>query len=130
MYPNRIKTYELIERATLPGEELEASVLARVATRLTECQDRWDEAGHEERLRGALEFSQRVWTFFQSELTRRDHPLPSALRQDLVNLSVFIDKRTFEIMACPTPEKLTAIININRDVAAGLRGPATDQTSG
>jgi flagellar protein FlaF len=36
-------------------------------------------------------------------------------------LSVFIDKRIFEIMAMPSPEKLTAIIEINRNVAAGLR---------
>jgi flagellar protein FlaF len=127
MHPHRIKAYELIERATLPGVELEATVLVRVATRLKECQDRWDDADHQARLREALEYSQKVWTFFQSELSRPDHPLPQALRQDLVNLSVFIDRRIFEVMAYPAPEKLTAIININRDIAAGLRGSGRDE---
>jgi flagellar protein FlaF len=44
------------------------------------------------------------------------------LKQDLLSLSVFIDKRIFEVMAYPNPEKLTAIININLNIAAGLRG--------
>lgn len=121
MYANLIKTYEMIDRAALPGGELEATVLLRAAALLKDCQDRWNEADHDERLRGALEFNQKVWTFFQAELTRPDHPLPQALRQDLLSLSSFIDKRIFETMAYPAPEKLTAVININRNVAAGLR---------
>jgi flagellar protein FlaF len=127
MSANRIRAYELIERATLPGGDLEATVLVRAAARLSECQDRWNEADHDSRLRGALEFNQKVWTFFQGELTRPEHPLPHALRQDLLNLSMFIDKTIFDVMALPAPEKLTAIININRDIAAGLRGPTGEQ---
>jgi flagellar protein FlaF len=127
MYPNRIKAYELIERATIPGGELEATVLVRVANRLQECQDRWGEADHESRLQEALDYSQKVWTFFQGELTRPDHPLPATLRQDLMNLSLFIDRRIFESMAHPAPEKLTAII-INRNIAAGLRGSGTGES--
>jgi len=40
---------------------------------------------------------------------------------DLLKLSAFIDRRILETMADPSPEKLTAIININRNIAAGLR---------
>lgn len=121
MYANLIKTYEMIDRAALPGRELEATVLLRAAALLKDCQNRWNAADHDERLRGALEFNQKVWTFFQAELTRQDHPLPQALRQDLLSLSAFIDKKLFETMAYPAPEKLTAVISINRNVAAGLR---------
>jgi flagellar protein FlaF len=41
-------------------------------------------------------------------------------------LASFIDKRIFETMAFPSPEKLTAIIEINCNIAAGLRNAPTD----
>jgi len=39
----------------------------------------------------------------------------------LLRLSGFIDKRIFEIQAHPAKEKLTIIIDINNNIAAGLR---------
>ncbi len=35
-------------------------------------------------------------------------------------MSIFIDKRTFEVMLKPAPEKLTILIEINMNIAAGL----------
>jgi flagellar protein FlaF len=118
---NQIKAYESVELATLSGRALEASTLSRAAALLATCQERWADGDCDEDLRYALEFNQKVWSVFQSELARPDNPLPSALRRDLLQLSVFVDKRIFDIMAMPSPEKLTAIIDINRNVAAGLR---------
>ena len=46
---------------------------------------------------------------------------PKQLIRDLLRLSAFVDKRIFETIAFPSPEKLTAVININRNIAAGLR---------
>jgi flagellar biosynthesis activator protein FlaF len=43
------------------------------------------------------------------------------LRQNILNLSVFVEGRVYETRAYPDPEKLTAIININNGLAAGLR---------
>jgi len=39
----------------------------------------------------------------------------------LFRLSAFIDQRTLDTMAYPSPEKLTILININHNIAAGLR---------
>jgi flagellar protein FlaF len=39
----------------------------------------------------------------------------------LLRLVAFIDKRTLETIAYPSPEKLTILININQNIAAGLR---------
>jgi len=41
---------------------------------------------------------------------------------DILRLAAFIDKRIFEVMAFRSPEKLNIIININQNIAAGLRG--------
>jgi flagellar protein FlaF len=35
-----------------------------------------------------------------------------------------VDRRSFEVLAYPAPEKLDVLININLNVAAGLRGDA------
>ncbi|MCX5855922.1 MAG: flagellar biosynthesis regulator FlhF, partial [Deltaproteobacteria bacterium] len=62
------------------------------------------------------------WSIFQGELMKDDNPLPKKLKQDILSLSTFIDKRIFEVMAQPAPEKLEVIINLNLNLAAGLRG--------
>ncbi len=117
-----INAYKQTIKSTLSGRELEASILSKAARLLKSCQEHWNEEGHFKRLDEALTFNQRVWTIFQDELIREDNPLPAELRGDILNLSVFIDKRIIEIMNDPSPDKLDIIININFNLAAGLRG--------
>jgi flagellar protein FlaF len=88
---------------------------------LTQCRDHWAEGGLESRLATALRYNQRVWTILQAELEKPDNPLPVSLRRDLLRLIMFIDKRTVETLAYPSPEKLGILIDINHNIAAGLR---------
>ncbi len=127
MLKTGIETYRDVQRTTLTGRELEASVLVKAAHLLKECRDRWDEPDRTERLDNALRYNQRLWSLFQAELSRPDHPMPKKLREDLLSLSLFIDKRTFEIMASPSPEKIDILININLNIAAGLSTKNTHQ---
>jgi flagellar protein FlaF len=69
----------------------------------------------------ALEFNQKLWSIFQSSVAAEDHPYPQELRTAVLRLGLFIDKRIFDVMAYPAPEKLNAIIGINQNLAAGLR---------
>ena len=121
MRPNQLETYHSVEKATLPGREIEARVLTQAALKLKNCQRNWDANDRADRLDEALKFNQRIWSIFQGELGRPDNPFPSKLKVDLLRLSTFIDKRVFEIMAYPQPEKLSIIIDINQNIAAGLR---------
>ena len=125
MYANPLQMYETVSRTTLSGRDIEAEVLTKGARKLRQCQESWNEEGHRAKLDDALKFNQRVWSIFQGELGREDNPLPKQLKRDLLKLSVFIDKRIFETMAYPSPEKLTAIIEINQNIAAGLRQQPT-----
>ena len=120
MYSSPLQAYETVSKATMSGREIEASVLNRGALKLKECQDSWNADGRNERLEAALNFNQQIWTIFQGELVKKDNPLPKQIRQNLLNLSAYVDKRIFEIMAFPSPEKLDIIIDINRNIAAGL----------
>jgi flagellar protein FlaF len=120
MAKSPIDVYQSIHKETMSGRELEAHVLQKAAAILKDCQDRWDEPGHFNRMDDALRYNQRLWTFFQVELTSDECSLPKALRQDILNLSTFVDKRTFDILAFPEKQKLEILININRNLAEGL----------
>jgi len=120
VYSSPLQAYETINKTTMSGHEIEASVLNQAALKLKECQESWDADDRDERLDAALNFNQQIWSILQGELVKADNPLPKKIRQNLLALSAFIDKRIFEIMAFPSPEKLNIVIDINRNIAAGL----------
>jgi flagellar protein FlaF len=105
----------------LSGRELEASVLSRAGIMLKNVKDNWEAPDRDQKLLEAVKFNQKVWSFFQAELSDPENPLPKILREDILNLSVFVDKRLFEVMAFPDPEKLNIVIDIDFNIAAGLR---------
>ena len=117
-----LKAYESVSNATRSGREIEAAVLTKAAVKLKACQDDWDAPDRDNRLEEALKYNQRIWSIFQSELSREDHELPKKLRLDIMRLAAFIDRRIFETMASPAPDKLNIVIDINNNLAAGLRG--------
>jgi flagellar protein FlaF len=126
VYSNALKAYESVDRTTMSGRETEARVLTQAALKLKSCQDSWHAERREEKLDEALKYTQRIWSIFQAELSNKEHPLPRQVKLNLLRLASFIDKRIFETMAFPTPEKLTAIIDINSNIAAGLRNAPAD----
>ena len=121
MYSSPLQAYETVNKETMPGREIEAAVLTKAARKLKDCQDSWDAENRDEKLSEALKFNQLVWSIFQGELEKKDNPLNRKLRADLLRLSAFVDRRIFETMADPSPEKLSIVININNNIAAGLR---------
>jgi flagellar biosynthesis activator protein FlaF len=120
MYQNQYKAYDTIRQETNSGRILEASVLSRAAQKLKSCQDRWNSEDRESQLQEAIRFNQMIWSIFQGELTRDDNPMPKEIKEQILTLSTFVDKTIFETMAYPAPEKLTVLININQNLAAGL----------
>ncbi|TCJ17955.1 flagellar biosynthesis regulatory protein FlaF [Parasulfuritortus cantonensis] len=124
MPANPLDAYQEVEKATLTGRELEASVLMRAAMRLAELRNNWDAPGRESELDDALRYNQRIWTVFQAELLDEENPLPEEIKRNLISLSAFVDRRTFDVMAFPDADKLDILISINKNIAAGLRGEA------
>ena len=122
MLANPLDAYRNVEKATLSQREIEASVLSKAAIQLQSVKENWTRDDQDAQLEEALNFNQRVWTFFQAELSTEGNPLPEEIRHNLLSLSLFGDRRTFEALAYPAPEKLDVLININLNVAAGLRG--------
>ena len=113
---NALEAYRDVEKATLPQRDLEASVLTKAAMRLQSTRDNWTSADNYAQLNDTLQYNQRLWTFFQAELTTEDNPLPEEIKRNLLSLSLYVDRRTFEVMAYPAPEKLDILININLNI--------------
>lgn len=72
----------------------------------------------------ALTYNRRIWTILSTSATEPTNPLPDGIKVAIASLAGFIFQRTISVMAEPAPEKLAALIRINRDIAAGLRGSA------
>jgi len=117
----QLEAYKSAQKSVMSGREIEAMALTKAALQLKKCRNEWDPDDREGKRSESLEMNQRIWTILQGELAKEDNPLPKQLRQDLLSLSLFVDKRTFDIMAFPAPEKMDILININLNIAAGLR---------
>lgn len=122
MPANPLDAYRNVEKATLSQRDIEATVLTKAAIQLQSIKENWTRDDHDVQLEDALNYNQRVWTFFQAELSVEENPLPEEIKRNLLSLSLFVDRRTFEVLAYPAPDKLDVLININLNVAAGLRG--------
>ncbi|OPY91263.1 MAG: flagellar biosynthesis regulatory protein FlaF [Syntrophus sp. PtaU1.Bin208] len=122
MYAAQLEVYKAAQKESASGREIEALALTNAALKLRKCQVDWDSEDREGKRSKALKINQRIWSILQSELAREDNPLPNQLKKDLLTLSLLVDKRTFDVMAFPSPEKLDMLIRINLNIAAGLRG--------
>ncbi len=121
MLQNPVSAYTTVQKESMSPRDLEASVLTRAAVMLKQTQDNWDSPDRDAKLMDAISYNQKIWSFFQAELSAPENPLPVNIKQDILNLSLFIDKRLIEILAAPDPKKLSLVISINNNLAAGLR---------
>lgn len=119
MHQQGAQAYQQTARQTASPRDLEANLLARLAARLQQIRDNWPVSPSE--LNEALTKNRKVWSIFVASVTKDDSPLPAPLRENIANLGIFVMGQTVEIMGAPNPQKLDALININRQVAAGLR---------
>lgn len=120
MYKRNVEIYKIVEKTTSSQRETEARVLTQGALKLKWCQDNWNSEERRKLLAEALKYNQQIWSIFQADLLSGKSPLPENLRQNVLRLSLFVDKQIFQVMAYPSPDKLTSIINVNLGLAAGL----------
>lgn len=111
--------YKTVGAQTVSPRVLEANLLSSAAGKLQRCRDDWDNTRHE--LTTALMFNRKLWTVFLGSVTGEQSQLPKPLRENIANLGIFVMKQTMNVMSEPEARKLTVLININREIAAGLR---------
>jgi flagellar biosynthesis activator protein FlaF len=100
-------------------QEIEGMALITAARRIADAKRAADSPAA---LLHALRQNWQLWTIFQAELCAPECTVPTAIRQNLLSLANFIDKKTIELLRAPDPNKVDVLVNINRQIAGGLMG--------
>ena len=101
---------------------LENKVLLKAAAKMEDLVKRL-KAGEKPRVAEIgeiMEFNQKLWILFTDDACNDAHPLPQDLKNNIANLALFVFKRTRDVLIDPTPANIQVLIDINRNIAAGL----------
>ena len=124
---DNLSGYVQNEIAGMDELELEVRALIKAASLLNNVKENWETSKTE--LSPALERNRRLWSVLASAMKEEDCPQPLAIKQNILNLASYIFKRTVEVIAHPSPEKLDILISINMNIAKGLSGKADENPS-
>ena len=118
------KTYAKNAQETGNPRELEAQLLMRAAAKLQAVND--GSLVRSEEVVSAIRYNRRLWTVFGGSIGRPENPLPVEVKQNLANLANFIVRHsmTLETSTESSAGRVGVLININREIAAGLRAKA------
>ena len=119
MQQHATQAYQTVAKRTGSPRDLEANLLSKSASNLQRIRENWELA--EAELHNALKFNRKLWNVFLNSSTRDDNPMPAAIRQNIANLGLFVLSHTLKVELRPEAGRLDVLININREVAAGLR---------
>jgi flagellar biosynthesis activator protein FlaF len=112
------------QKHTPDQRELEGRVLLKAARMLQDLQNAW-EAMTPDLLEATLKYNRQIWImFYDTAMENPEGNRPNDLRSNIINLANFIFKREVEIMSKPEKQKLDVLVNINREIAAGLMSQA------
>lgn len=96
----------------------EAWALAEASRRLALAARITDDNG--DALRAALILNQRLWSIFQASLTDSSCELPRDIRDNVLALSILIDRHIMQRLSDLDPTKIQPILDINRSISEGL----------
>jgi flagellar biosynthesis activator protein FlaF len=116
------KAYARVANTTAAPREIEAQALLKAANKLQDLLNNADTTG--ERTKDALLFNRKLWSIFMSDALRDENPQPLEVRQKIANIGVFVLTQTAALQLNPQPEHFKSLIEINRNLAAGLSGRA------
>ncbi|PZA09277.1 flagellar biosynthesis regulatory protein FlaF [Rhodopseudomonas palustris] len=117
------QAYARTAQRTASPREIEAQALLKAAKQLQDIVTNWEEKGAIG-LQEALMFNRKLWSIFVSEAMRDDNPQSIEIRQNIANIGVFVLSQSSALQIKPEVERLQALIDINRNIAAGLSGRA------
>lgn len=105
--------------------QTESRALSECARKLTDALN----SGDYEAMIQATRTNLKLWNIFASELSKPTSPVPEEIKTNILNLAAFIDKQTMRFIYERDPDLLNVIININRNIAAGLASDPEDDNS-
>ena len=117
---NETQKYSATDVSSMDQVELESRAFIRAASSLNMIKEHWDtEQG---KLEEALDKNRKLWTIIASAMKEDDCPQPVEVRNNILNLALFVFRRTMDVLSDPKPESLNILIDINMNIAKGLAG--------
>ena len=94
------------------------------ASKIQAVKEDWDTLPNlRKSLDDALTLNRRLWTILLGAVMEEGNPLPIEIKSNIVNLAHFIFNHTIALTFEPKREGLAVLININCNIAGGLRTP-------
>lgn len=114
------QAYARVANTTSSPRDIEAQALLLAANKLQAVVNNVDATYTQ--ISEALIFNRKLWTIFLSEAQREENPNSLEVRQNIANLGVFVLSQTTALQMSPQREHIRPLIEINRNIAAGLSG--------
>ncbi|NQU59797.1 MAG: flagellar biosynthesis regulator FlaF [Rhodospirillales bacterium] len=118
MTPSPFNAYQQTQRLALTPTAAEAGAFTKAASLLGKARDNVNDY---DSYSAALNFNQLLWTVLQADLASGSNALPDELKRILLSLSLFVDRQTIMALSEPKAEHLDALIEIDMNLASGLR---------
>lgn len=116
MRNNPYAKYQNVNKAGMAPRQVESDALIKAAAGLAQAQNDLT------LLEDALQRNKLLWTILAGDVADPAHPLPTDIKINILRLAEIVFKRTVLLIAEPEAEKINLLININRQIAAGLTG--------
>ena len=116
------QAYARVATTTSSPRDIEAQALLKAANKLQAVMTNPDASYAQ--ISEALIYNRKLWSIFLSEAQRDENPQPLPVRQNIANISVFVLSQTAALQISPQREHFKPLIEINRNIAAGLSGRA------
>lgn len=121
MYSRQVgDKYDKLRWKTMSGRQVEGAILLKAALLFRRAQATLQKGVLSPEADEALVFNRRIWEVLRSGWVNEDLGLPTQLRQNLINLSLYMAKAELDFRANPTAERLNGLIQVNETLASGL----------
>ncbi|WP_398483149.1 flagellar biosynthesis regulator FlaF [Tardiphaga sp.] len=112
--------YARTAQTTASPRDIEAQALLKAARKL---QDVMTDLGHTDaQFEEALLFNRKLWSIFVGDAMNDSNPESIEIRQNIANIGIFVLTQCAALKLQPDATKLQSMIDINRNIAAGLSG--------
>ena len=117
------QAYARTARTTASPRDIEAQALLKAARKLQDVMANW--ATTDEGLEEALMFNRKLWSIFLGDAMDDNSLQPIEVRQNIANIGIFVLTQCAALKVKPEVERFQSLIDINRNIAAGLSGRGT-----
>ena len=116
------QAYSRVATTTASPRDIEARALLKAANKLQAVVS--NENATIEQTSEALMFNRKLWSIFLGDVLRDENQQPLDVRQNIANIGIFVLTQTMALQISPQVEHIKPLIEINRNLAAGLSGRA------